>query len=107
MQKIRIKFSKGPEVKFISHLDVMRTFERAIRRAGIPVAFSEGFNPHMKISWGPPLSLGIESTCEMADMYIEGWTKPNKLIEALNASLPAGIKVLEAAIAGRDRSTLP
>lgn len=104
MQRIRIKYTKGPEVKFISHLDIIRTFERAIRRADIPIGFSRGYNPRMSISWGPPLSVGIGSVCELADLYIEGWTKPNKLIEALNAVLPAGIKILEATIAGNDGS---
>ena len=96
MQRIRIKFKKGLEVKFISHLDIIRTFERAIRRAELPVAFSQGFNPRMRISWGPPLSIGIESDCEMSDLYLESLMDQKKTIESLNQTLPSGLKILEA-----------
>jgi len=98
MQRIRIKFTKGPEVKFISHLDMIRCFERSIRRADIPITYSSGFNPRPHISWGTPLQLGIESDCELADLDIEGWLKPNALMEALNAALPKGFRILEATI---------
>ncbi len=99
MQRIRIKFSKGPQVKFTSHLDMIRCFERAIRRADIMIAYSGGFNPRMQIAWGPPLQLGIESSCELADLSIDGWVKPQKISEALNGVLPKGFEVLEAELA--------
>jgi len=104
MQRIRIKFSKGPEVKFTSHLDVIRCFERAIRRTDIPVSYSSGFNPRMRIAWGPPLALGIESICEMADMDIEGWVKPNAVLNKLNSVLPEGFGVIDAKL---DSPTAP
>ena len=96
MQRIRITFSKGPEVKFISHLDMMRCFERALRRSGIPISYSSGFNPRPAIAWGTPLQLGIESTCDTADLDIDGWLKPIDLKEKLNRALPKGFEVLEA-----------
>ncbi|HRS21141.1 MAG TPA: TIGR03936 family radical SAM-associated protein, partial [Clostridia bacterium] len=52
MMYIRLKFTKGSEVKYISHLDLMRVFQRALRRTGIPISYSSGFNPHMEISFG-------------------------------------------------------
>lgn len=94
--KIRIKYAKGEEVRFISHRDLMRVFERAIRRAGLPIAYSQGFNPHMKFSWGPALKVGQTSEGEFAELRFEAWVKPNELIEKLNQQLPKGIEILEA-----------
>ncbi len=96
MQKIRIKYTKGEPVKFISHRDLMRAFQRALRRTGLPVAYSQGFNPHMKISWGNALKVGATSAGETAEIQIDGWVKPEGLKQALNACLPGGLEVLEA-----------
>lgn len=96
MQRIQIKFTKGEEVKFISHRDLMRLFQRAIRRAGLPIAYSQGFNPHMKISWGQALKLGKTSEGELAVLQIDGWVKPQDLVQRLNQTLPRGIEILEA-----------
>jgi radical SAM-linked protein len=96
MQRIKIKYTKGEEVKFISHRDLMRVFQRAIRRAEIPIAYSQGFNPHMKISWGQALKVGKTSGEEYAELNIEGWIKPRELQERLNQTLPPGIEILEA-----------
>lgn len=96
MPKIRIKYTKGEEVKFISHRDLMRAFQRAIRRAEIPIAYSQGFNPHMKISWGKALKVGQTSDSEYAELQLESWIKPNELMQRLNPQLPKGIEILEA-----------
>ena len=96
MQKIRVKYRKGEEVKFISHRDLMRAFQRALRRAGLPVAYSQGFNPHMKISWGNALKVGAVSDSEFAEIQFDGWVKPNELKEVLNHHLPGGLEILEA-----------
>lgn len=96
MQKIRVKYCKGEEVKFISHRDLMRVFQRAIRRAGLPIAYSQGFNPHMKISWGDALKLGKTSDQEHAVLQFENWIKPQELIQRLNRQLPKGIEILDA-----------
>jgi len=98
MQKIRIKFEKGPEVRFISHLDMIRAIERAVRRSGIPIAYSSGYNPRPRIAWGPPLPLGIESNCELADLTMERWIKPETIAEALGSELPGGLNLIEAGI---------
>jgi len=93
--KIRLKWSKGEEVRFTSHLDVLRTFERSIRRCGIPIAYSEGFHPHPKISFGPPLPLGFISEAEYLDLQL---TEPfsNEFLLKLNKTLPQGFKIIEA-----------
>jgi len=96
MQKIRIKYRKGEEVRFISHRDLMRAFMRAIRRAGLPITYSQGFNPHMKISWGNALKVGAASEAELAELQFEQWVKPQELKERLNRQLPKGLEILEA-----------
>ena len=68
---VRIKFCKTGSLQFISHLDLQRTFHRILVRAGIPMWYTKGFNPHAKLVFGMPLSVGTESVCEMADLKIE------------------------------------
>lgn len=96
MQKIKIKFKKGEEVKFISHRDLMRVFQRAIRRADLPITYSQGFNPHMKISWGNALKLGKTSDNEEATLHMADWTRPQTVKAQLNSVLPPGIEILDA-----------
>jgi len=96
MQQIKIKYRKGEAVKFISHRDLMRVFERAIRRAGLPIAFSQGFNPHMKISWGPALKVGAASDNEFATLNFDNWIAPALMVEKLSRELPGGVEILEA-----------
>ncbi len=92
-QKIRIKFSKGEEVKYISHLDMVRAFIRAMRRARLPVAFSEGFVAREKISFSHPLPLGLTSKSEYADIEFSNFINPGELKERLNKELPSGLRV--------------
>lgn len=93
--RFRIKYGKGPELRFISHLDLMRLWQRAVRRAGLPVAYSQGFTPHQKISFGPPLPLGMNSRGEYLDLQLE---KPSQgdLAAALRRSMNQGISIIEA-----------
>jgi radical SAM family uncharacterized protein/radical SAM-linked protein len=93
--RVRLKWSKSEEVRFTSHLDVGRTLERAIRRSGIPIAYSEGFHPHQKIAFGPPLPLGFISDAEYLDMQL---THPysHAVLYRLNQSLPPGFRFLDA-----------
>jgi radical SAM-linked protein len=92
---VRLKFRKGWEVKYISHLDLMRTFQRAIRRAEVPISYSSGFNPHQELSFGAPLSLGITSDAEYVDIKLAERISVDELINKLNSTLPEGIKVLK------------
>jgi len=94
LQRVRIKYKK--ELPYIGHLDVVRLWERAIRRTDLPAAYSEGFNPRQKLSFGPPLPLGFSSECEYLDIYLERWTNPLVVKERLNDILPPGIEITEA-----------
>lgn len=96
MQRIRIKYRKGEEVRFLSHRDLMRAVQRAIRRADLPVAYSQGFNPHMKISWGNALKVGATSEEEFAELQFDGWSKPDEVKIRLNRQLPKGLAILDA-----------
>lgn len=93
--RFRIKYGKGPELRFISHLDLMRLWQRAVRRAGLPVAYSQGFTPHQKISFGPPLPLGMTSRGEYLDLQLE---KPHHgdIADVLRRHMNPGISILEA-----------
>jgi radical SAM-linked protein len=93
MQRIRIKFRRGEEVKFISHLDIMRLWHRVFVRAGLPLAYSEGFNPHPRISLAAPLALGITSEAELMDVTLSGWSSPHSFLSAVSRQLPRGIEI--------------
>lgn len=92
--KIRIKFAKEGAMKFIGHLDIMRYFQRAIRRAGIDVAYSEGFSPHMIMSFANPLGVGLTSEAEYFDLVIRTAYPSQELIDRLNAVMVEGMRVL-------------
>lgn len=91
-----IKFSKENSIKFISHLDLMRTIQRMIKRSGLPVAYSQGFNPHMVLSIAQPLSVGMYSEGEYMDVVFNKEILENLIVEKLNESSPLGIKVKKA-----------
>jgi radical SAM-linked protein len=93
MQRLRIKFSRGPEIKFISHLDIVRLWQRAFNRAGIQIAYSVGFTPHPRIALAAPLPLGVISEAEWMDIFIIKGVAPHFFISSVNQQLPAGMKV--------------
>lgn len=90
-----IKFTKEGDIKFISHLDLMRTIQRIVRRAELPVEYSKGFNPHMSISIAQPLSVGMYSRGEYMDLVLTEELKEEFIKEVLNANVPIGIKFVE------------
>ena len=94
--KVRIKFSKRGPSRFLGHLDVMRYFQKAVRRAGIPVAFSAGFRPHMIMSFAAPLGLGIASDGEYFDMELSREMSSRELLCRLNEALNEGFQALSA-----------
>ena len=96
MSDIRIKFIRGEEVKFISHLDLMKVFERASRRANIPIAYSQGFNPHAHLIFGLPLSVGVTSQAEYADIELTEELDPENFMLGLNKQLPKGLIIVAA-----------
>ncbi|WP_456408893.1 TIGR03960 family B12-binding radical SAM protein [Caldithrix abyssi] len=93
--KYRVQFTKEGYASFLSHLDMLRIFERAFRRAKIEVAYSEGFNPRPKISFAQPLALGVQSVAEYFDVEIKGGFN-GRLAEKLNPLLPEGLKIVHA-----------
>ena len=96
MDNLRLKFSKTGRAVYISHLDLMRTMQRAFLRAEMPLKYSEGFNPHAIISFALPLSVGTASLCELLDFKLNGFMNLSEIPYRLNRALPEGIEVLEA-----------
>ena len=97
LANIRTKFRRSDEVKFISHLDLMKVFERAIRRARLPIAYSQGFNPHPGMVFGLPLSVGVTSDAEYGDFEVtDDELSINEFVQRLNAQLPQGLEILSA-----------
>ena len=95
MQRLRIKFRRGVEVKYISHLDIMRLCQRALHRAGMALAYSEGFHPHPKISLAVPLAIGVTSEAELMDITLTRQVSPHFFTAAVNQQLPAGFEILQ------------
>lgn len=96
MDKMRVALTKTDETKYVGHLDFGRAIERALRRAKLPVAYSVGFNPHMKLSFGPALSVGVASAAEYVDVEI---TEPFDALDfgrILSAQLPPGLAFVAA-----------
>ena len=91
-----IKFTKESEIKFISHLDLMRTLQRVIRRANLPMEYSKGFNPHMAMSIAQPLSVGVYSDAEYMDIVLVEELNEEEIINRLNEKTASGIKFLTA-----------
>lgn len=96
MKDIRLKFSKKRNMIFISHLDLLRLFQRVFRRAGIKLKYTGSFNPQPKMSFGTALSLGVESESEYMDIELEEDMDIEELKEKLNDNLPEGIEILGA-----------
>ncbi len=94
MYKYLFQFTKTDYMKFISHLDLMSTFERAFRRADIKILYSQGFSPHPKLSIAHPLSVGISSTSEYMEVEIEERKEGLEILSRLNDVLPEGIRIL-------------
>lgn len=97
MIDIRLGFSKTDRAAYISHLDCNRLFQRAFKRSGLPVWYTQGFNPHVYLTFPLPLSLGIESLCETVDFRLTQETPMEEVVDHLNAVLPEGVRALWAA----------
>lgn len=94
MQRLRVSFSRGDELRFLSHLDLMRLWERAFRRAGLALAYSEGFSPHPRISLAAPLSVGMTSEAELMDVVLSRWMSPQEFVTKVIGQLPEGLAIL-------------
>lgn len=94
MRCVRVWFKKMGMSRYVSHLDLMRAMTRALRRAKVPLWYTEGYNPHPYITFALPLSLGMESLCESMDMRIEGESTNEEIFEMLKGSMPPGIEIV-------------
>jgi radical SAM-linked protein len=96
--RIRMKVTKSGRIRFLSHLDFMTLFHRAAVRAQVPIAFSQGFNPHPKIAFGPALPVGMESGTEFLDLEVDPFADLLQITKGLNNTLPEGVRILESRV---------
>jgi radical SAM-linked protein len=94
MHEIICRFSKGSEVRWVSHLETMRVIERALRRANIMICYTEGFNPRPRLAMGPALPAGVTSEAEMLALFLAAKYDPEDLKERLNEQLPTAFRIL-------------
>ncbi|WP_370382455.1 TIGR03936 family radical SAM-associated protein [Catenulispora sp. GAS73] len=95
VQKLRIRYAKRGRLRFTSHRDIQRAFERALRRARVPMAYSAGFTPHPKVSWAGAAPTGVASEAEYVEIGVTRALVPAELAAALDGSLPADLDILE------------
>jgi radical SAM-linked protein len=88
-----VVFGRGEELKYLSHLDLMRLWERAIRRTGLPLAYSEGFTPHPRLALAAPLPVGVTSSGELLDLFLCQRVSPRYFLQALRPQLPSGVDI--------------
>ncbi|MDR1692313.1 MAG: TIGR03936 family radical SAM-associated protein [Oscillospiraceae bacterium] len=103
---IRLAYHKTGRARFLSHLDTMRVFSRALTRTGLPLRFTEGFNPHLILSIALPLGVGVESITERLDFGVTDNVSLGRLPGMLNAALPEGFFVTQAVMGGRPASQI-
>jgi radical SAM-linked protein len=90
----RVRFSKLGRMRFLSHHDLMRLFERALRRSGLPLRMTEGYNPHPIMAFPTALGLGIESADEILEIELSSWASPRQIETVLREQLPEGVGVV-------------
>jgi radical SAM-linked protein len=93
VQRLRLVFSKGAEIKYISHLDLMRVWERLLKRAHLPLAHSRGFNPRPKLTFASALPVGVAGSAELLDVLLERRLDLREFADSVKAQLPAGIEL--------------
>ena len=100
LQRLRLTFSRGEELKYISHLDLMRLWQRALRRAEIPLAYSQGFSPHPRLSLAAPLAIGVTSSGELMDVFLDHRVSPQYFFKSASQQLPQGADISEVVEVG-------
>ena len=93
---LRVKFKKVGDLQYISHLDLVRTMHKIIVRAGLPLWYTEGFNPKPKMAFAAPLSVGTESLCEFMDLRVTEAISPEEILARLNKNMTDEMQELEA-----------
>lgn len=104
--KVRMQITKDPEIRFVSHLDYLRAIERGLRRADLPVAYSEGFNPHMKFSLASALGVGIVSYAEFVEIEMAEPLSAEEAVMRLRDNLPRGIRIIAADVVATNEPAL-
>lgn len=95
MRRLLLKYRKEGDASYLSHREAMRAMERALRRSGLPLAFSEGFSPRPRMSFSPALPLGIAAEAEYLEVAVAGEVDPDEAKQKLNLALPVGLQVSE------------
>jgi len=106
VQRLRIRYAKRGRLRFTSHRDFARAFERAVRRAGVPIAFSSGYSPHPKISYVGASPTGASSEAEYLEIAVTRRCEPARVRDALDAALPDGLDLLEIVVGDPERGSL-
>jgi radical SAM-linked protein len=104
--RYRAVFSKNGDMRFIGHLDLQQLFERALRRSALPLRYSQGFSPKVRLNLAGALPLGFTSTAEMMDFWLEQRVEPPLIQEQLNAALPTGIRIISVTEVPNDLPSL-
>ena len=104
--KLRMQITKEKEIRFISHLEYVRTIERAIRRAKLPAAYSEGFNPHLKFSLASALGVGVVSMAEFVEIELAEPMEVHEAVQKMTAALPRGIQIMAADVTANNAPAL-
>lgn len=99
VQRIRLRYAKRGRLRFASHRDFQRAFERALRRADVPIAFSAGFSPHPKVSYANAAPTGAASEAEYLEIGVTAACDPDRVRAALDAALPPGLDIVDAVVA--------
>ncbi|MBF4481895.1 TIGR03936 family radical SAM-associated protein [Dehalococcoides mccartyi] len=106
MQRLRVKYQRGENLKFISHLDIIRLWQRVFYRAGVELAYSEGFNPHPRMALASPLPVGYTSRAEFMDLYTSAAVSPHYFEDLINRHLPEGVKILQSCVVPPEHDSL-
>jgi radical SAM-linked protein len=106
VQRMRVTFATADTVKYVGHLDMHRAWERAIRRAGLPLAYTQGFNPQARLQFAAALPVGFTGQGEVADVFLNEALEPAEFLSRLTAALPPGIRPLRAEPVAREVPSL-
>lgn len=106
MNKYVIKFTKQGYIRYTSHLDMLRLFKRTFKKCGIDMAYSKGFNPHPKMGFAQPLSLGYTSSCEYLELETKEHYEPKEIMERIVKYMPEGVELLSCTVFPRERNLL-
>jgi radical SAM-linked protein len=104
--RLRVRYGKIERLRWLSHLEVLHTLERSIRRAGLPYAVTQGFSPHMKAAFGPALPVGTAGENEYYDVWLTRYTKAEELLELLISATPTGLAPIAAGFIGDSEPSL-